>query len=65
MLDLVEPIIGPDIALYFSKVLSRSGVEIVVVDISDQALAKGEKKFTKKIAKGEESGAFDAACILH
>jgi enoyl-CoA hydratase/3-hydroxyacyl-CoA dehydrogenase len=52
--------IGPDIALYFSKVLSRQGVEIVVVDISDEALAKGEKKFSKKIAKGEETGAFDA-----
>ncbi|PIE24758.1 MAG: hypothetical protein CSA62_02690 [Planctomycetota bacterium] len=52
--------IGPDIALYFSKVLSRSGVQVVVVDISDEALARGEKKFLKKIAKGEESGAFAA-----
>ena len=34
--------IGPDIALYFSKVLTSSGVTIVVVDISEEALAKGQ-----------------------
>ncbi len=50
--------IGPDIALYFSKVLSRSGVQVVVVDISEEALASGKKKLEKKIAKGAETGAF-------
>ncbi len=50
--------IGPDIALYFAKVFSRHGVEVVVVDISEEALARGEKKLLKKVAKGEESGAF-------
>jgi enoyl-CoA hydratase/3-hydroxyacyl-CoA dehydrogenase len=50
--------IGPDIALYFSKVFSRQGVKIVVVDISEEALAKGEAKLNKKIDRGNESGAF-------
>jgi enoyl-CoA hydratase / 3-hydroxyacyl-CoA dehydrogenase len=50
--------IGPDIALYFAKVLCRHGVQVVVVDISEEALAKGEKKLHKKIDRGQESGAF-------
>jgi enoyl-CoA hydratase/3-hydroxyacyl-CoA dehydrogenase len=50
--------IGPDIALYFSKVLSPYGVQTVVVDVSDAALAGGKAKLEKKIAKGVESGAF-------
>ncbi len=50
--------IGPDIALYFSKVFSRQGVKVVVVDISEEALAKGEAKLNKKIDRGNESGAF-------
>ena len=52
--------IGPDIALYFTKVLSPYGVQTFVVDISDEALAKGRAKLEKKIAKGVESGAFSA-----
>jgi enoyl-CoA hydratase/carnithine racemase/3-hydroxyacyl-CoA dehydrogenase len=52
--------IGPDIALYFSKVLSPYGVQTVVVDVSADALAGGQKKLEKKIAKGVESGAFSA-----
>jgi 3-hydroxyacyl-CoA dehydrogenase len=52
--------IGPDIALYFAKVLSPFGVQTVVVDVSDAALAKGKAKLEKKIAKGVESGAFTA-----
>lgn len=52
--------IGPDIALYFAKVLSPFGVQTVVVDVSEQALANGKAKFEKKIAKGVESGAFTA-----
>ncbi len=50
--------IGPDIALHMTKVLSRAGVAVVVVDVSDKALARGEKKLHKKIDRGIESGAF-------
>ncbi|MEE9311404.1 MAG: 3-hydroxyacyl-CoA dehydrogenase/enoyl-CoA hydratase family protein [Planctomycetota bacterium] len=50
--------IGPDIALYFAKVLSPFGVKTVVVDVSKDALAAGQKKLEKKISKGVESGAF-------
>ena len=50
--------IGPDIALFFAKVLSAHGVPTVVVDVSEEALAAGKKRALKKIAKGEESGAF-------
>lgn len=50
--------IGPDIALYFSKVLARAGVRVVVVDVAEAALEKGEAKLRKKVDRGEESGAF-------
>ncbi|MBM4060660.1 MAG: 3-hydroxyacyl-CoA dehydrogenase/enoyl-CoA hydratase family protein [Planctomycetes bacterium] len=50
--------IGPDIALYFAKVLSPFGVQTVVVDVSDAALANGRAKFEKKVGKGVEAGAF-------
>jgi enoyl-CoA hydratase/3-hydroxyacyl-CoA dehydrogenase len=50
--------IGPDIALYFAKVLAPSGVKTVVVDVVEQALQGGKAKLEKKIAKGVESGAF-------
>lgn len=50
--------IGPDIALYFSKILATEGVPIVVVDVSPDALAKGQAKMEKKIAQGADSGAF-------
>lgn len=53
--------IGPDIALYFAKVLARAAVEIVVVDVSEAALEKGRAKLHKKVDRGQESGAFDAA----
>jgi enoyl-CoA hydratase/carnithine racemase/3-hydroxyacyl-CoA dehydrogenase len=52
--------IGPDIALYFAKVLSPHGVQTVVVDVSEQALANGRAKLEKKVQKGVESGAFTA-----
>ena len=51
--------IGPDIALYFAKVLAPSGVRTVVVDISEDALAAGRKKVQKKVGKGVETGAFE------
>ncbi|HEX5054365.1 MAG TPA: 3-hydroxyacyl-CoA dehydrogenase NAD-binding domain-containing protein, partial [Planctomycetota bacterium] len=52
--------IGPDIALYFAKVLSPFGVQTVVVDVVEEALAKGKAKLERKVAKGVESGAFTA-----
>src|SRR5262245_60024404 len=50
--------IGPDIALYFSKVLGPFGVPIVVQDIAPAALEAGAAKTKKKIDKGAETGAF-------
>lgn len=50
--------IGPDIALHFSKVLSPHGVEVVVVDIAEDALARGRARLDKKIDRGIKSGAF-------
>ena len=50
--------IGPDIALFFTKVFSPFGVRTIVVDVSEEALEKGHAKLTKKIAKGVETGAF-------
>ncbi len=50
--------IGPDIALYFTKVLSPFGVRIVVNDVNEEALESGRAKFEKKIDKGVKSGAF-------
>ncbi len=50
--------IGPDIALYFTKVLHKSAIPVVVVDISEEALTSGKNKLKKKIDKGIETGAF-------
>ena len=50
--------IGPDIALFFAKVLAPHGVKLVVVDVSEDALKNGRAKLEKKVAKGVESGAF-------
>lgn len=52
--------IGPDIALYFAKVLAPFGVSVVVIDVSADALAKGKAKLEKKVAKGVETGVFKA-----
>lgn len=52
--------IGPDIALYFAKIFHRHEVPIHVVDISEEALARGRKKTDRKIDKGVESGAFSS-----
>ena len=52
--------IGPDIALYFAKILSPFGVQTVVVDVAEDALTKGRQKLEKKVQKGVESGAFTA-----
>jgi enoyl-CoA hydratase/3-hydroxyacyl-CoA dehydrogenase len=50
--------IGPDIALFFTKVLSPFGVKTIVVDVAQAALDAGKAKLEKKVAKGVESGAF-------
>lgn len=50
--------IGPDIALYFSKVGHRQGIPVIVHDIAAQALEAGRDKVAKKIGKGVETGAF-------
>jgi enoyl-CoA hydratase/3-hydroxyacyl-CoA dehydrogenase len=50
--------IGPDIALYFSKVGHRQGVPVVVTDVLQAAIDSGRDKTSKKIQKGVETGAF-------
>jgi enoyl-CoA hydratase/3-hydroxyacyl-CoA dehydrogenase len=50
--------IGPDIALHFSKVFAPLGTPIVVVDISEEALRKGQNKLERKVDKGIEAKAF-------
>jgi len=50
--------IGPDIALYFSKVLHQHGVPVVVVDIADSALKSGEVRVKGKIGRGVKTRAF-------
>lgn len=49
--------IGPDIALYMSKV----GRRVVVNDIAQAALDNGRARTEKKIARGVETGAFKPA----
>lgn len=50
--------IGPDIALHFVKVLHAYDVQVVVVDVAEEALQKGKAKLFKKVDKGGETGAF-------
>lgn len=50
--------IGPDIALYFSKVLHRHGVQIVVVDIDENALKAGAARVNGKVGRGVKTRAF-------
>ncbi|MCZ6602565.1 MAG: 3-hydroxyacyl-CoA dehydrogenase NAD-binding domain-containing protein, partial [Planctomycetota bacterium] len=52
--------IGPDIALLFTKVLHGAGTPVVVVDIVEEALRRGEDRVAKKVDRGVESGAFTA-----
>ena len=53
--------IGPDIALYFAKIFCRHSVPVVVVDISTEALSRGQKKLERKVDRGIETGAFSPA----
>jgi enoyl-CoA hydratase/3-hydroxyacyl-CoA dehydrogenase len=50
--------IGPDIALYFSKVLHRQEVPVIVVDIAESALKSGEARVKGKFGRGVKTGAF-------
>ncbi|UCC41645.1 MAG: enoyl-CoA hydratase/isomerase family protein [Candidatus Aminicenantes bacterium] len=50
--------IGPDIALYFTKVLQKQGIPVIVVDIAEKALKSGEARVKGKIGRGVKSGAF-------
>jgi len=50
--------IGPDIALYFSKVLHERGVPVVVVDIAEKALKSGEVRVKGKLSRGVKTRAF-------
>ncbi len=56
--------IGPDICLHFAKVFWKNMVELVIVDISEDALAKAKTKIERKIDKGEETGAFKTEMAL-
>ncbi len=55
--------IGPDIALHFAKVFYACDLQVVVVDVAEQALEKGKAKLFKKVDKGGESGAFKPAQV--
>jgi enoyl-CoA hydratase/3-hydroxyacyl-CoA dehydrogenase len=50
--------IGPDIALYFSRVLQGYDVPVVVTDILESALDAGSSRIRKKLDKGVQTGAF-------
>src|SRR5262245_10816375 len=50
--------IGPDVALYLARVLNRSGVSLVVHDVSQQALDAGRDRIHQKLRRGGDSGVF-------
>jgi len=50
--------IGPEIALYFSKIIHKHGAPIIVVDIAKEALQSGEARIKGKISRGVKTGAF-------
>jgi enoyl-CoA hydratase/3-hydroxyacyl-CoA dehydrogenase len=50
--------IGPDIALYFSKVLHSAGVPVTVVDIAENALKSGKSRVKGKLERGVKTKAF-------
>ena len=53
--------IGPDIALHLAKSLHARDVPVIVVDVSSEALTRGQAKVEAKVRKGRESGAFTEA----
>lgn len=50
--------IGPDVALYFSRIFARHGVPVVVHDISQDALDAGRSRINEKLSRGGGSGIF-------
>lgn len=50
--------IGPDIALFFARNLTRHGVSVVVHDVSREALDAGRERISQKLYRGGESGVF-------
>ena len=50
--------IGPDICLHFAKNFWKNNVQLVIIDVSQDALVNAQKKIEKKIDRGLESGAF-------
>jgi enoyl-CoA hydratase/3-hydroxyacyl-CoA dehydrogenase len=59
--------LGPDLALFLSRALSRHGVPVVVHDVSRAALEAGRERILKKLGRATESGVFrvaEAASIL-
>ena len=50
--------IGPDVALYFARVLGRHGVSLLVHDISQEALDAGRDRIQEKLRRGGDSGIF-------
>ena len=48
--------IGPDIALHLAQTLRRRGCRVVVVDISEEALARGRQRCAEKLGKVVERG---------
>ena len=55
--------IGPDMALYFARMLTRHGVPILVHDVSAAALHAGRDRVLQKLRRGGETGVFSAAEI--
>jgi enoyl-CoA hydratase/3-hydroxyacyl-CoA dehydrogenase len=56
--------IGPDIALYFARVLAPFGIPIVINDISPEALEGGRERLARKLKRATESGSFKPADAL-
>ncbi len=50
--------IGPDICLHFAKVFAADGVQLVLLDIAEQALENAQARIDKKIASGVKARAF-------
>ena len=48
--------IGPDIALHFARNLASKEVEIVLVDIVEDALVRAREKFERKVDRSVERG---------
>jgi enoyl-CoA hydratase / 3-hydroxyacyl-CoA dehydrogenase len=50
--------IGPDVALYFARVLGRRGVSVLVHDILQDALDAGRERIQQKLRRAGDSGIF-------